>query len=934
MADEGQLFTIRSAAPSPIQVTGSPEVYILSVFARTTAGSTPGVVVSGVAAATPAVQIALRMDDESVGTFEAPVDPAGGAWSLDTMLPSRVGIVAIEATDPSGAAAEFAHVHLTSGLEPVPPGLQANLDGRETAFLAGAADRLVRARSFALIESGGLFELVDPIDIFINGIEAIGLPVTMVKILLQGEEFEAEVNAKDYRESLKTLVEEMRGEFRAKRYDDKAIRRTAAACIDANLAKMLRLSKLTPAARGKMAKHPRGGFEHDLRTQMATLILPRLTPRSGLPITARLQDANPPKLLTALAGFYDRPSSVGICFDELFRFRPAGIVRGEPIYSLSLDAGEEVQLKQSSETVLSRTAEEVLELESEASLTLSSTWSTDVSNAFNEQYGSTSGWNIGGNAGLSGAPKVPVNVGISGGYSASAAAQNSIGVTVQTAYQMSREAMARLRAQHRTRMEVQEQTSIGVSSVRVLHNRDAVRPRRVDFFKVYRKEMATYERHDARMCLRLPIDDPAHRLRQEFATNLDQIDPDSASHYDDLPAPPATLVSTVTVPWHPNQPLTQRSYGLSKELLEIDIKSGSPAVPAHYVLLRKPSVRLAQYTVSQWYWMEENPLELTLFAESEGLVTLEPGIDVPSPFPTSGQDLSWVSPWGLETSSSTGWMQLDYLNYTTSEIQQTVVELQLEITSEWAPPSSELESFQQQREDLRTRIANELTAEKVLRLSEIAKADYLGEVVSRAMREHLGAGSLSILENMANPHDFQAWFAIEDAYFESAPYWATWEGNHRYALLRERVSRLNLGLPLSQVLIPELTASQAVLYLPIRLGAEEDALSLLGKYWPAQVDAMVKEFREYREQAFGPTAHASELPDWDAVSSPEPVEATPLGEPEWRTPWEPAQRKFQVLAQWADLVPTDGVDAQTVLSTTSKADEAVLRGIAESPRLR
>jgi hypothetical protein len=180
-----------------------------------------------------------------------------------------------------------------------------------------------------------------------------------------------------------------------------------------------------------------------------------------------------------------------------------------------------------------------------------------------------------------------------------------------------------------------------------------------------------------------------------------------------------------------------------------------------------------------------------------------------------------------------------------------------------------------------------------------------------------------------DPQSFHGWFAIEDAYVQNAPHWATTDGQSRYGILRSRLHGLNLGIPLSDVLVPELTASQAVLYLPIRPAAVEQALALLGDYSEGNIEDIVSDFRAFRQANFGASAPASSLPGHEDIASPHPVTATPLGDAEWATAWEPMQRKFQVLAQWADYVPTDGVDAQTVLSVTSKADEAILRVFAE-----
>jgi hypothetical protein len=333
------------------------------------------------------------------------------------------------------------------------------------------------------------------------------------------------------------------------------------------------------------------------------------------------------------------------------------------------------------------------------------------------------------------------------------------------------------------------------------------------------------------------------------------------------------------------------------------------------------------------YFDDGDPLESYTDVD-DGLVETSAGIKVVTQFSNIGvNSLKWLAAPTTNASDGKGFLRLEYINNFSLMTGATVSihELVLEITSEWAPPSAEMTTLREQRDSIRQQIQNELTAERVLRIRNIAVADYQGSVLALAMQTHLSAGELTV---QVNPHDFHEWFAIEDAYVENAPYWATSEGVERYNILRSRLSSLNLGVPLSDILVPELTASQAVLYLPIRPEAEKNALSLLPEYSEkdAYVQELVAEFREYRDDTFGPTPHASTLPSDVEISSPNALTGTLLGNADWETHWEPAQRKFQVLAHWADYVPTDGVDAQTVLSTTSKADEAVLRGVAEDTR--
>lgn len=926
---EGVLFSIRPAVPSPIVAGGEPELFLLSVFyAPGDHDQVPYVELEGISAQVTNVLAAIRLDGVEVGTpLETQPNPGDGRWHLRQELPAAGGLLAVQLGDETGGPRESAVVNLPPRLAPVPAGSLLNLGEEVTDLLAGSSDRLIRARSFTLIEHP-----VMPWQDLIPSDPSFSAAASRLAIYSQGAAGQQAVaSAGDFRTALADVAETVRSEANARSYDDKAIRRLVTARLKEPLRRVFHVDRITEKGRRLLAKFPSGGAEFDSDSGEFSLVLPRLNMRLTSP--AR-READSGLLVDAvMVWLTDRPSRLGICFDEFFRFRAAGLVRGEPIYSLAMDAGEEVQLKQTSETVRSETYEEVLERESERSLTLSSTWSTDVSVAFNQSKTDSSAWNVGGDAGFSGVPKLPLNIGVSGGFSAATAAQNSVGLTVQNAYQLSRQAMARLRAQHKTRLEVQDQTSIGVSSVRSLNNRGAVRPRRVDFFKMYRKEMATYERHEARLCLKLVVDDPAQIMRQEFERNLDGIDPASEQHYDALPSPPASVTSTLSFKWRPDQPLNILPLGVtSVETLQVDLRDNGSTIPSSYLLVRQPKLEMVKVT---YYWKKnwlDEDTDLSYTAADEGLVETSPGIKVVSHFANyTLNTLKWLVPPVANSPNGTGTLNLKYQNHTDllTGGQVTVEELKLEITSEWAPPNDEVTAFMEERDAISQQVQNELTAEGLLRLRDIAVADYPGKVLALAMHTHLSAGEPA---SQVNPHDFRAWFAIEDAYIENAPYWATPAAMERYTTLRARLSGLNPGIPLSDILVPELTASQAVLYLPIRPGAEEDALSLLSEYPGDHIKETVKEFRKYREETFGPTEPAADLPKYQDISSPTVVTGTALGKADWETPWEPAQRKFQVLAQWADYVPTDGLDAQTVLSTTSKADEAVLRGVAEDAK--
>ena len=116
-----------------------------------------------------------------------------------------------------------------------------------------------------------------------------------------------------------------------------------------------------------------------------------------------------------------------------------------------------------------------------------------------------------------------------------------------------------------------------------------------------------------------------------------------------------------------------------------------------------------------------------------------------------------------------------------------------------------------------------------------------------------------------------------------------------------------------------LVASRAIVFLPVREGQEEAALALL-KEASEHVEEIADEFVTFRESRFAPMPNLS-LPTAGMITDPAPTLATTATNTTWENDWEKPQQSFEVLGQWSEVVPTDGVHVETHLSHTSVADE-------------
>jgi hypothetical protein len=122
-----------------------------------------------------------------------------------------------------------------------------------------------------------------------------------------------------------------------------------------------------------------------------------------------------------------------------------------------------------------------------------------------------------------------------------------------------------------------------------------------------------------------------------------------------------------------------------------------------------------------------------------------------------------------------------------------------------------------------------------------------------------------------------------------------------------------------RILTDSLVASRGIVFMPINEGQETEALNLLKEARDAR-NAVAAEFVAFRDARFGPISGLT-LPTIDELTAPVPAVATTASAPDWLNDWERPQRTFEVLGQWSEMIPTDGVHVETHLSNTIVADE-------------
>ena len=635
---------------------------------------------------------------------------------------------------------------------------------------------------------------------------------------------------------------------------------------------------------------------------------------------------------------------VGVLFSDRLRFRPAGLVVGEPLYTLALAPGEEVQVRQTVETKLHAVLEQIDDREQESNLTRSSTWSTDISEALTDTSNFQSGMQL--TEGLTASPgaasEVPIggNMGLS--TSVSEAYTSTEQRTVRTNRQLTAQATAKMRQQHKTRMEITTEQSTGLVTTRTVRNANLQRPVTFIFSKVYRREQALLERYGARLCLRWVIDDPARTLRQRFLDHLNRLDPDVKANYVDVAAPDVLeTVEEVTLKMYSYYdgmqavgdmsseytpyPLASRFDVYGQEDRSVSRATSRPDVPSvtsDYYLVGKPKV-----TFLRMHLRDEGPTRGQERSRDTGsgddwnqisgdLIfkvdpTAQPGDEKGTLHVGAHAEYNHIPPRDFDWRNPNAEAAAEHLD--TRLFLYGPTEVTVTITATWAKDDTTSLAEQEPVAQRRNTLQQGLTVEALTMLRDTLARDYAGQVLATAFRSAIGGVDGDYATMVPQMFDYQ------DVVVESIPYWASAAGRDAQTALQERLQHLNIALPIGDFMIDEFTASKAIVYVPIREGHEADALAAATTVDSGFAQSLVRQIDAMRAQHFGSTLHP--VPTFDDVTGPGLPVATPSDASAWATDWEKPAFRFDLLAAWSELVPTDGVHLDAVLRESVAADE-------------
>jgi hypothetical protein len=586
---------------------------------------------------------------------------------------------------------------------------------------------------------------------------------------------------------------------------------------------------------------------------------------------------------------------LGVLYDDRLRFRPAGLFPGEQVYSLALAPGEEATLSQRSETKRSSSFEDVRDREMEKQLEFQSVWSTE----FSQQDMAKMGNEFGGDMG------VPVEAGMKAGVNAKGTYEVSATDQRKRTLQLTEKFTTRAKQQHKITFRQQADATDESTVKRVVKNFNPSRAMTLHYHKLYQKYRVTLERHDARLCYSACLEDPSAALRAELVREIDLY-----AHPLD---PAATACPSPQEKAHKEEPVK----------LDQVQRPGSGErhhVYAEFTLTLPPGHVLTACDlpkVNGWSWRYTSGGN-----QGDHLSTdqtfFDQGGEVQGWFTDAGPMVGDGGPQRLKA------RVVVPQNYSATDRPWETTAVWVELHWKSAPSAAYAKDIADCQAREAQAVRESFSAERVMALVERLKGRK-DELIFKALLETEflpGSADLGVDAPCPLLEKIRGWFDWDDLSVEYLPWWMTASGQRHHDELLAAVATLPAEVK-DRIAVDDLfMASYARVYLPIRTDLEWEVVSQFADV--AEEDRpwlkrCVDEFVSWRAQNLGPVSHS--LPDYKEVTAIDSGLATPSDRPQWDRAWEEPRRKFLVLDEWADSLPTDGVHAEPRLSACGGADE-------------
>ncbi len=890
LSNEDALLTADPAPTCQVNVT---EVRLAPASALGTASASM-LIAKGLAWGADKVTVRLRCADHDT-ILDA--DVQSNHWSasydlsdaaVDVGTPARIDVNTV-ATNCQ--ASDKALIILGATGQPVvEPGCPSGFDGARVGLLAGHPSRVVEMRAFSsLVDSGLLADIKKTAWSILNIYQADpGKPGQLTAsarrisdsvALTMGEPQGFRLT---YRIDLQRYVEELTDSARAAAGKKAKSKAKAAAPGHAALQRQALAASISK---------PKVGAKTSAQVPALVITTPA---EAG---AGTLDGSFPGILLTLelLLKAIAKVNALGVLFYDELHFRPIGLVAGEPLYQLSLAPGEEVVLTEEHTSKRSSSLEDIKDREGERNLEFESSWTTDVTQTLANELQAKIGGHLGGEVTI---PETPVK--LDAGVDPEVASKNSQEFVVKLVNEVSRKMTAKMREQHKTTLTVTTEETRGTGTQRTLWNPNPSRVLDLTYYKLYRKERLTLERHDAKLCLAVYVEDPAKQARDIFLEGLTRMDPTNPDLYNCvIPAAEDTKTQDKSFTgfgiWDPFSRLVGFQFDGGSVTL-------TPTNPAADLVLASASVRVTKWVVS---FLDGHEEEFGAGAFTDG------GGDVYFGGPIAPLRLDLPGKAGYEVHVEAPLSMVPFAWVTKKAV--------VEIESNWMPEPTTASAYLACMQDEQTRLRDSFTVESLTALADRVRSLARKQVYGRLIDEYLLA--TDPLQAQASPEQLdkiRSLFDWNEAVVEYLPWWLTPYSRDKYEQVRTALRKLPGDFAIDELVADELVSARAKVYLPIKSAAEREALETIGR-GGGITDTVVDLFSRFRDDHFGVIERP--LPDFETISSPRPMHGTPQGAGDWNERWEKPPRRFQVLADWSDLLPTDGIHCEPSLSNCTATDE-------------
>jgi hypothetical protein len=578
-------------------------------------------------------------------------------------------------------------------------------------------------------------------------------------------------------------------------------------------------------------------------------------------------------------------SDIGYLFLDRTRIRPSGFGIGEHVFALSLAPSEEVTLEQKTFAKRQMTFEEQNERETQFDLELSSTLTTELSEGFElaKSRNDTSGLSL-SHTGQYTSPEFfwgKINASHTIGYTRNVteASNETTRRSAKDSQSASSKVAAKYRTLHKTTFRVSEERGFESTSKRVVRNPNRYTPITLHYFKILQRLQLQQERYGVRLCWTPAVHDPAASFFEQVRVGKKKIIEDAKATIPEPPkapvkaAPAGPSTTPVEDRWLHSERIEADKWGFTGDQrhdYNVDIPSPSDFAWDGDV----STLQLVVETSRTEYTAEIRGIPVPASAEGGTVLRLVVHIGAPS----------WINGPRIWFQVGARFVKI----VTATPAGQSAEEAQY--AAAVAQYATALKAWEDKRDatmDAAYAAAGGWEADMLARLDPVT------EMINQITR---GIFPPSVRDELWEIDFWQKLFDWEQAAQVAYPGW--WADGALRDPTREPNDFVN--------------ASWAKLYLPVRPGMERLALRwIFGKRIGTPLDGdregafdrLLEDLGEYRRTRFGDdqeiSIHDGECPTIHDVS--------------------------ECIAQWVDLMPTDGTHIEVIQGATSAADDTTAR---------